>query len=224
MLPIACYADPKVFFHSRLHISTWTLTDNGESILMDVICTNGGCFPARMSNPTWFRVQGLGSRGYGLGSRVQSLQDFHFDILGLDILGMIPNELGHSTGNQPIHIHLPIAITPDILFKLKQVCSSHSAHPDIVMLWAACCLAFLHCREFTSTKEGNSAPLQVDGVCVDDHHKPTCISLSRGFHPQESIPVAIMVTQCLQAIAKGISYDVFQYFYKIENTCIVIKK
>ena len=36
---------------------------------------------------------------------------------------------------------------------------------------------FLCCGEFTSTKESHSAPLQVDGVRVDDHHKPTCISL-----------------------------------------------
>lgn len=47
-------------------------------------------------------------------------------------------------------------------------------------MWAACCFgffAFLHCGEFTSTKKGHSPPLQVDGVCVDDHNKPTCISL-----------------------------------------------
>ena len=90
-------------------------------------------------------------------------------------LRYVLNGIRHSTGNQPVHIHLPI--TPEILFKLKQVWSSHSADPDIIMMWAACCLGFLRCGEFTSTKEGHSAPLQVNGVRVDDHHKPTCISL-----------------------------------------------
>ena len=41
--------------------------------------------------------------------------------------------------------------------------------------------AFLRCGEFTSTKEGHSPPLQVDGVRVDDHHKPTCVSLLLGW-------------------------------------------
>ena len=94
-------------------------------------------------------------------------------------LRYVPNGIRRTTGNQPVHIHLPI--TPEILFKLKQVWSNRSADPDIIMMWAACCLgfffAFLCCGEFTSTKKGHSPPLQVDGVRVDDHHKPTCISL-----------------------------------------------
>ena len=35
-----------------------------------------------------------------------------------------------------------LPITPDILRKIKSVWDQHSVDPDIVMLWAACCLAF----------------------------------------------------------------------------------
>ena len=74
-----------------------------------------------------------------------------------------------SIGNQPVHIRLPI--TPDMLFKLKQVWSSRYVHPDITMMWAACCLGF--CISLLWRIHFNhSAPFQVDGVHVDDHRKP----------------------------------------------------
>ena len=78
-----------------------------------------------------------------------------------------------STGNQPVHIRLPI--TPEIL---KQVWFSAYVQPDITMMCAPRhyndvgsmllrFFAFLCCGEFTSTKESHSAPLQAVGVHVD---------------------------------------------------------
>ena len=133
---------------------------------------------------TWLAKQCLkysSIRGYLLALRHLQIMEGHHDPCmdsQFPRLRYVLNGIRRSTGNQPVHIRLPI--TPEILFKLKQVWSNCSADPDIIMMWAACCLgffAFLRCGEFTSTKEGHSPPLQVDGVRVDDHHKPTCISL-----------------------------------------------
>ena len=89
-------------------------------------------------------------------------------------LRYVLNGIRYSTGSQPVHICL--LIMPEILFKLKQVWSSHSADPDI-MMWAACVLHFFVVENSLHTKKGHSAPFQVDGVRVDNHHKPTCINL-----------------------------------------------
>ena len=61
--------------------------------------------------------------------------------------------------------------------KYLKFCNMFTFEPLPLKEVIICFFAFLRCGEFTSTKEGHSPPLQVDGVRVDDHHKPTCISL-----------------------------------------------
>ena len=76
-----------------------------------------------------------------------------------------------------------LPITPDILRKIKSVWDQQSLDPDIVMLWAACCLAFfgfLRAGELTMPGDKTfdaSTHLVWDDVAVDDPANPGVMSI-----------------------------------------------
>ncbi len=74
-----------------------------------------------------------------------------------------------------------LPISPGILTKIKAVWDSASSDPDVVMLWAACCLGFfcfLRAGEMTVPDHGRYDPavhLSKGDVAVDDPEAPTML-------------------------------------------------
>lgn len=77
-----------------------------------------------------------------------------------------------------------LPITPDILRKMKEVWDPRVSDPDIVMLWAACCLGFfgfLRSGEMTVPSDGAYDPavhLSWGDVAVDDPLVPTVLQVN----------------------------------------------
>ena len=89
----------------------------------------------------------------------------------------------HTPSAQSRDTRLPV--TPAILRSLWSVWSPQAHDPDVVMLWAACCLGFfgfMRAGEFTCPSDSQFDPESVltpDDVTVDKHQSPSmlCVKL-----------------------------------------------
>lgn len=73
-----------------------------------------------------------------------------------------------------------LPITPKILRHIKNQWASHGGETDYVMLWAACCVGFfgfMRAGEFTCTQGGQSPPLTVKDVAVDERANPSMVRI-----------------------------------------------
>ena len=97
-------------------------------------------------------------------------------------LEYVLKEIKRSGG--PVSADRRLPITPDILDRLRVVWSrAQTSQPDVIMLWAACCLGFygfLRSGEFTVRSDSDfdpSSSLTTSDIAVDDHANPTLISV-----------------------------------------------
>ena len=102
-----------------------------------------------------------------------SLTRLHYVLRGIK-----KNEAEHGSGSRE---RLPI--TPQILRKIKEVWDHSSTSTDVVMLWAACCLAFfgfLRAGELTvptDTGYDASVHLSYSDISVDNPSSPSIVKV-----------------------------------------------
>ncbi len=121
-------------------------------------------------------------------------------------LEYVLKEIKHSPSAQSRSPRLPI--TPPILLALKQLWSTLAQDPDIVMLWAACCLGFfgfMRAGEFTTPSLSYFDPqamLAPEDVSVDSHSSPSfiCVHLKQS----KTDPFRMGVDICLGRTGKAL--------------------
>ncbi len=87
---------------------------------------------------------------------------------------------GQEKGQAPHQVRLPI--TPPLLHRMKEVWNGQAEDSDIVMLWAACCLAlfgFLRAGEFTIPDDSSFDPsVHWGDLAVDNPIDPAILSVT----------------------------------------------
>ena len=87
--------------------------------------------------------------------------------------------INHTPAAQSKDTRLPIS--PPILRRLRSVWAPQAQDPDVVMLWAACCLGFfgfMRAEEFTCSTSSHFDPesmLSPEDVSVDQHQSPSLL-------------------------------------------------